>query len=319
MTQRLELHAHLSWPAWLVTQARAAGRPRRSAGSAHDDRAGRLLVTGDRRGGSRLGARLRQPAEAWRSRSALGAPAAAALRLGRLARPPPDRDRRRRRPRGLALRRGDRAGSEPRVSRAAAAERCPRPGAAARLASPRGARSPGRPGACAAAAASRSSRSGPRVAARSRGRLRAEPSPDARRALDPLPAARPRASTRRGTSRRPRGRRRPGGRGAAPAPLPPPPRRQPRARRRPAHRRRLPPHPAQGPHRARATRPLSVMQQRATAFIEALAGKHRGERASVIFNPAEYSLREGQPVRQHARCPACPTPSCRSSTATPTR
>ena len=35
------------------------------------------------------------------------------------------------------------------------------------------------------------------------------------------------------------------------------------------------------------------MEQRATAFIEALLGVHKGEKAEVIFNPAEYSLQKG--------------------------
>lgn len=35
------------------------------------------------------------------------------------------------------------------------------------------------------------------------------------------------------------------------------------------------------------------MEQRATAFIEALLGVHKGEKAEVIFNPAEYSLEKG--------------------------
>jgi nucleoid-associated protein YgaU len=35
------------------------------------------------------------------------------------------------------------------------------------------------------------------------------------------------------------------------------------------------------------------MEQRATAFIEALEGVHKGEKAEVIFNPAEYSLQKG--------------------------
>src|SRR5216117_889129 len=35
------------------------------------------------------------------------------------------------------------------------------------------------------------------------------------------------------------------------------------------------------------------MEQRATAFIEALAGKFDGQKAEVLFNPAEYSLEKG--------------------------
>jgi nucleoid-associated protein YgaU len=35
------------------------------------------------------------------------------------------------------------------------------------------------------------------------------------------------------------------------------------------------------------------MEQRATAFIEALLGVHKGEKAEVIFNPAEYSVEKG--------------------------
>jgi hypothetical protein len=35
------------------------------------------------------------------------------------------------------------------------------------------------------------------------------------------------------------------------------------------------------------------MEHRATASIEALAGKHRGQPAKVLFNPAEYSLEKG--------------------------
>jgi nucleoid-associated protein YgaU len=35
------------------------------------------------------------------------------------------------------------------------------------------------------------------------------------------------------------------------------------------------------------------MEQRATAYIEALAGKYQPDRAEVIFNPAEYSLDMG--------------------------
>jgi len=35
------------------------------------------------------------------------------------------------------------------------------------------------------------------------------------------------------------------------------------------------------------------MEQRATAFVEALQGTFKGERAEVIFNPAEYSLDKG--------------------------
>ncbi len=35
------------------------------------------------------------------------------------------------------------------------------------------------------------------------------------------------------------------------------------------------------------------MEQRATAFIEALLGVHKGEKAEVIFNPAEYTLEKG--------------------------
>ena len=35
------------------------------------------------------------------------------------------------------------------------------------------------------------------------------------------------------------------------------------------------------------------MQQRATAFIQALTGVHKNDRAEVIFNPAEYSLDKG--------------------------
>jgi hypothetical protein len=35
------------------------------------------------------------------------------------------------------------------------------------------------------------------------------------------------------------------------------------------------------------------MAQRATAFIEALQGTFKGQRAEVIFNPAEYSLEKG--------------------------
>ena len=35
------------------------------------------------------------------------------------------------------------------------------------------------------------------------------------------------------------------------------------------------------------------MEQRETAFIEALEGVHKGEKAEVIFNPAEYSLQKG--------------------------
>lgn len=35
------------------------------------------------------------------------------------------------------------------------------------------------------------------------------------------------------------------------------------------------------------------MPQRATAFIEALQGTFKGQRAEVIFNPAEYSLEKG--------------------------
>src|SRR5258708_39810916 len=35
------------------------------------------------------------------------------------------------------------------------------------------------------------------------------------------------------------------------------------------------------------------MEKRATAFIEALQGSFKGQRAEVIFNPAEYSLAKG--------------------------
>lgn len=35
------------------------------------------------------------------------------------------------------------------------------------------------------------------------------------------------------------------------------------------------------------------MAQRAIAYIETLLGKHKGERANVIFNPAEYSIQQG--------------------------
>ncbi len=35
------------------------------------------------------------------------------------------------------------------------------------------------------------------------------------------------------------------------------------------------------------------MQQRATAFIQALAGVYKPDKAEVIFNPAEYSLEKG--------------------------
>ena len=35
------------------------------------------------------------------------------------------------------------------------------------------------------------------------------------------------------------------------------------------------------------------MAQRAIAYIETLAGKREGERANVIFNPAEYSIQTG--------------------------
>jgi len=35
------------------------------------------------------------------------------------------------------------------------------------------------------------------------------------------------------------------------------------------------------------------MEQRATAFIEALDGSFKGEKAEVLFNPAEYSLEKG--------------------------
>jgi nucleoid-associated protein YgaU len=35
------------------------------------------------------------------------------------------------------------------------------------------------------------------------------------------------------------------------------------------------------------------MEQRATAFVEALAGKFSGRKAEVLFNPAEYSLEKG--------------------------
>jgi hypothetical protein len=35
------------------------------------------------------------------------------------------------------------------------------------------------------------------------------------------------------------------------------------------------------------------MEQRETAYIEALLGVHKKEQAKVIFNPAEYSLEKG--------------------------
>ena len=35
------------------------------------------------------------------------------------------------------------------------------------------------------------------------------------------------------------------------------------------------------------------MEQRETAYIEALLGVHKGKQAKVIFNPAEYSLEKG--------------------------
>jgi nucleoid-associated protein YgaU len=35
------------------------------------------------------------------------------------------------------------------------------------------------------------------------------------------------------------------------------------------------------------------MEQRAVAYVEALEGKFKGERAEVLFNPAEYSLEKG--------------------------
>jgi nucleoid-associated protein YgaU len=35
------------------------------------------------------------------------------------------------------------------------------------------------------------------------------------------------------------------------------------------------------------------MEQRATAFVQALAGKFSGRKAEVLFNPAEYSLEKG--------------------------
>ena len=35
------------------------------------------------------------------------------------------------------------------------------------------------------------------------------------------------------------------------------------------------------------------MQQRAVAFIQALAGTYRNDKAEVLFNPAEYSLEKG--------------------------
>src|SRR5258708_11550491 len=35
------------------------------------------------------------------------------------------------------------------------------------------------------------------------------------------------------------------------------------------------------------------MEQRATAYIQALAGVYRFEKAEVLFNPAEYSLEKG--------------------------
>jgi nucleoid-associated protein YgaU len=35
------------------------------------------------------------------------------------------------------------------------------------------------------------------------------------------------------------------------------------------------------------------MKQRATAYVEALLGTFKGQRAEVIFNPAEYSLEKG--------------------------
>ena len=35
------------------------------------------------------------------------------------------------------------------------------------------------------------------------------------------------------------------------------------------------------------------MEQRATAFVEALEGSFKGQKAEVLFNPAEYSLEKG--------------------------